>query len=277
MAVITVVTAIDVVLVFATGNHTVMARTAGANHLCVIHNNFRHKSNNAVAIFTNIRRLNVHIVLAGRVRAVVATHTIANDVDVVEIRRYPANSGMAVVAGNATGNVIGVFAGCGQSIMAGPAGANHLCVIDQVDRSEGVDAVAILADGRCLNMRRILASRVDAVVAAGAITGDVDVVKIRWQPAHGRVAIVTVIATREMVEVFAGCCDAVMTGSTAAKHLRVIDHVRWQPGYGVVAILTDVRRQNVGCVLARRVSAIVTTGAISRDIDMVEIRWHPAG
>ncbi len=111
--------------------------------------------------------------------------------------------------------------------MARTAGTDHLSMIDQVDRSEGVDAVAILANGRCLNMRRILASCIDTVVAAGTIAGDVDVIEVRWRPGHGCVAIVTIVATREVVEVLTGCCDAVMTGPATAKHLCVVNHVGW--------------------------------------------------
>ncbi len=63
----------------------------------------------------------MRIVLAGRVRTVVATRTIANDIDVIEIRRDPGDRGMAIVASNTAGDVIDILAGCCYSVMAGSA------------------------------------------------------------------------------------------------------------------------------------------------------------
>ena len=230
VAIITIVAAIYVIQIFTIGDDTVMAGPAGANDLCVVDNNFRHKGDNAVTILTNVRCLDMRIVLAGRVRTVVATRTIANDIDVIEIRRDPGDRGMAIVASNAAGDVVDVFAACCNSVMARTAGTNHLCMIDQVRGSPEIDAVAVLANDRCLNMHRVLASRVDAVMAAGAIARDIDVIEVGGQPGHGRMTVVAIVATGEMVEVLTGCCDAVMTRSAAAKHLRVVNHVGRQPG-----------------------------------------------
>ena len=134
---------------------------------------------------------------------------------------------MAVVASDAAGYVIDVFAACCYSIMARTAGTKDLSVIDQVCRSPDINAVAILTNSRCLNVHRILASRVDTVMAAGAVTADIDVIEISRQPGHGRMAVVTIVAAGEMVEVLTGCRDAIVTGSTTTKYLRMIDHVGW--------------------------------------------------
>jgi len=158
----------------------------------------------------------VRIVLARRVRTIVATCTVTNDIDVVEIRRYPGDRSVAVIASDATGDVADVFARSCYSIMAGAAGTKHLCVIDQIHGRPEIDAVAILANGRRLNVRCILTSRVDTVMAAGAVTGDIDVIEICRQPGHGRMAVVAIVATGEVVEVLTGCRDTVMTGPAAA-------------------------------------------------------------
>ena len=114
--------------------------------------------------------------------------------------------------------------------MARAACTDYLSMIDHRCRGPGINAVAIFTDRRCLNVRRVLAGCVNTVVAARAIAGDINVIKICWRPGHSCVAIIAIVATGEMVEILAGCRDAVMTGTTAAKHLCVVNHVRRQPG-----------------------------------------------
>ncbi len=47
-------------------------------------------------------------------------------------------------------------------------------------RRPNVWIVAILADVGCLNMRERFASCFDAVVAANAVAGDIDMIEIGW-------------------------------------------------------------------------------------------------
>ena len=49
-----------------------------------------------------------------------------------------------------------------------------------------------------------LARRVSTVVATEAITRNVDVVKVRRNPSDGRMAIIAIIAARDMRRVFTG-------------------------------------------------------------------------
>ena len=87
--------------------------------------------------------------LAGRVGAVMATDAIAGDVDVIEVRRCPGDSRMAVVASIAADHVRRVFADGCDAIMAGTAITDDLCVIDGEDRCEHIGCVAVLADVAC--------------------------------------------------------------------------------------------------------------------------------
>jgi hypothetical protein len=75
----------------------------------------------AVAVFTDIRGQNVHRAFAGSVYTVVAAHTVACDVYVIKVGRYPGDRGMTVIAVIAACNVIWVLANGGDAIMAGAA------------------------------------------------------------------------------------------------------------------------------------------------------------
>jgi len=87
-------------------------------------------------------------------------------------------------------------------------------------------------------MGRVLASRIRAVVAADAIAGDVDVIEIRRNPRSGGVAIVTIVAARDVRRVLARCDGAIVAGETCPDYLGVIHGVCRRPDYIVMAILT---------------------------------------
>ncbi len=55
----------------------------------------------------------------------------------------------------------------------------------------------------------------------------------------------------------------------------MIDSVGRREDVGVVAVLADIRRLNVRWALADGVNAVVTTGTIIKDIQMIEIRRSP--
>jgi len=59
--------------------------------------------------------------LAGRFDAVMATHAVADDVEMIEIGRQPSNCRVAVIAICATANVSGMFARRRHAVMAGAA------------------------------------------------------------------------------------------------------------------------------------------------------------
>ena len=63
-------------------------------------------------------------------------------------------------------------------------------------------------------MGKILADRIDAVVAVNAIATNTNVIKVRWQPADGRVTVVTGLAAGDVGRVLTGCCHAIVTRAT---------------------------------------------------------------
>ena len=83
-------------------------------------------------------------------------------------------------------------------------------MIDRHHRCKNIGGVAVLADIGCLNMCRVLARCVRAVMTADAIAGDIDVIKVRWQPANGAVAVIAGIAAGDMRRVLADGSDAVV-------------------------------------------------------------------
>jgi hypothetical protein len=86
---------------------------------------------------------------------------------------------VAVVADVAAGNMRGSLADRSDAVVTRAAGPNYLAVIDSHHGGKNIRAVAILANFCCLNMRRVLAGRVCAVMTTGAIAGDIYMIKIR--------------------------------------------------------------------------------------------------
>ena len=86
---------------------------------------------------------------------------------------------MAVITGIAATDVRCVFANGRYAIVAGTTGADHLGVINRGRRLPQVGAVTVFADGGCLYVRCAFARGLDAVMAAGTIAGDAQVIEVR--------------------------------------------------------------------------------------------------
>ncbi len=153
----------------------------------------------------------MHRTLASRVRAIVTTHAVVHDIDMVEVRGHPGHGRMAVIAIVAAGNMRRVFANGRNAIVAGIAGASNLCVIDNVHGHPDVGRMAVFADIRGLYVGRVFARRVGAIMTAGAIASDVHMIEICRQPADGGMTIITIIAAVDVRRGFAGRGYAVMT------------------------------------------------------------------
>jgi hypothetical protein len=143
-------------------------------------------------------------------------------------------------------------------------------------RRPHVRAVAVLANIRCLYVHRTLASRISTVVTTNAVVHDIGMVEVRRHPGHGRMAVIAIVAARNMSRVFANGRNAIVAGIAGAGNLRVVDNVHRHPDIGRMAVFADICGLYVGRVLARRVCAIVTAGAIARDVHVIEIRRQPA-
>lgn len=230
-----------------------------------------------MAVFTDIRRLHMRKILAGRFDAVVAAHAVADDANMVERGRTPGVGGVAVVTGVAAVDMRRVFARRCDAIVTRAAGADDLCMVNGEHGREHVCVVAILANVACLDVRRILARGFDAVMAIDAVAYDIKVVEIRRYPAGCGVTVVAGIATRNMVRRLSGRREAVMTGSTSTGHLGMVDGVHRRKRIAIVAVLADVGCRYVRRVFTGRIGAIVAARTIACDIDVVEVGRYPAG
>lgn len=148
--------------------------------------------------------------LARGIGAVVAADAISRDIDVIEVRRQPADCRMAILAVVTAVDMIRALAGRDDAVVAGSAGSKDLRVVDGIDRYPDIRCVAVFADVAGLYMGLRLARRVGTVVAAEAISRDVDVIEIRRQPACCRMAVVAVVAAGNVCRVFAGRGEAIV-------------------------------------------------------------------
>ena len=193
----------------------------------------------------------------------------------IEIRRNPANRGVTIVTVNSTVYMRRGLPGRYHAVMTGPASAKNLGVIDGERRRPHIRCMTVFADIGRLNMGERFAGGFNAVMAADTVTGDIDMIKVRGQPANCGMTIVASVVTGDMRWVFARCRDAIMTRAAGAHHLRMVDRIGGGPHSAVVAILANICCLYVCQVLARRLDAIVTTGAISANAHVIKIGRSP--
>jgi len=204
--------------------------------------------------------------------SVVATHAIAHDVSVIEVRRGPCDSGVAIIAIVAACDMRWVLAGRSDTVVTRGTTAEDLCVIDGYYRCPNRWDVATFTNVRCLDMHGTFAGRIRTVMAIHAIAHDTHVIEVRRHPGHGGVAVITVITARNMRRMFTGGGNTVVTGATAAQHLGVIDSNCWLPYRRAVAVLANVRCLNMSRAFASCMCAVMAGNAVARDIGVVEIR-----
>ena len=183
----------------ADGRRAVVTGEAGADDVGVIDPCHRQPAAGAMAVLADRVGLDVVGVLAGGFGAVVTAGTIAGDVAVVEHCAAPAVGGMAVITAVGAGDVRWMLADGGGAVVTGEAGTDDIRMIDTHNRDPAGVAVTVFADAVGLDMGGVLAGSVRAVVAAGAIAGDVAVVEDRAAPAAGVMAVVAAVVTGDMV------------------------------------------------------------------------------
>ncbi len=98
-----------------------------------------------------------------------------------------------------------------RAVVTGRTGAENLIVIDRRDRFPYIGIVTILANVGRQHVQWTLAGGVGTVVTANTIVDDIHVIEIRRHPGDARVAVVAVVAARNMGRVLAGGDCAVMT------------------------------------------------------------------
>lgn len=225
-----------------------------------------------MAVLANVRRVHVCRVLASRFGAVMAAETVAADIDMVKVGRQPAERAVAVIAGGAAGDMGWVLANRNVAIVARDTRADNLAVIDFHDGYKDVRRMTVLANIRRLNMRQTLARRVGAIVAAEAVTADVDMIKVGGNPANRAVTVIAGIATGNVRRIFSVGNPAVMTRHAIANNLCVIDcHGRSERG-AVMTILAHVGCQHVVRVLAGCIDTIVAGATRSQDLCVIDRR-----
>jgi hypothetical protein len=265
----------NVVRIFSGRDDAIMARAARTDYLSMVNRVGRHPGIGVVAIFTDVRGLDVVEVLAGRFRSVVAAGAITSNAYMVKVGWQPAGRRMAVVAGVATAYVGRMFSRRSETVMTRATRAQYLSVINRVSRGEQVGVVTVLANVRGLDVQRVLAGRVGAVVAADTVAGDINVIESRRTPGHRRMAIVTGIIAGNVGGVFSGSYDAIMTGAATANYLCMVHGKHRHENVTGMAILADIAGLDMGKVLAHGFDAVVTIDAIAGDTDVIEIRRQP--
>ena len=86
MAVITRVTAVNVILILTRGRDAIVAGSTGTGYLRVINCICRHPDIRRMAVLADIAGLYMRESFAGGIGAIVTTHTIAGDIYMVKIR-----------------------------------------------------------------------------------------------------------------------------------------------------------------------------------------------
>lgn len=91
MTVVTIVAAGDVGWVFSYGRQAIVAGATRSHYLRMVYHVDRRKDVRVVAVFTDCGRLDMGRIFANRRRTVMAARTVVADINVIKIRRYPAN------------------------------------------------------------------------------------------------------------------------------------------------------------------------------------------
>jgi len=170
-----------------------------------------------------------------------------------------------------------MLAGSHGAVVTGRARAEDLRVVDAVDRCPENRVVAILADVTGADMSRALAGRIDTVMAADTIAGNVHMVEVRGDPGVRRMAVVAGVAALDMGRMLPGSHGAVVARAASPDNLCVVDGVRRRPDHVVVAILAEVARVDVGGRLARCFDAVMATRTIVDDAGVIEVGREPRG
>ena len=85
---------------------------------------------------------------------------------------------MAVIAVVAAGNMRWVLADCGDAVMAGTTSSQYLGVIDYRHWREHARVMTVFTNVRRLNVSRVFADRLGAIVTVYAIARDGGVVEL---------------------------------------------------------------------------------------------------
>ncbi len=83
MAIVAVITARDMHRVFSGRSNAIVTSAAAAQYLSMVDSGHRLPDGCAVAVLADVRCLNVRCAFTGRVRAIMAGHTVTGNIDVI--------------------------------------------------------------------------------------------------------------------------------------------------------------------------------------------------
>ena len=170
-----------------------------------------------MAILAYVRCQNMRCTLTGCLNAVMAADAVASNIQVIEVRRKPAGCCMTVIALFATRYVCCVLTGRDNAIVTRATGAQHLCVVDVEYWFERDRAVAVLADVCCSDMDRASTCCGYAVMTRDTVSYNPNVVEYGRLPRGDTVAVIALVARRNMRWCLAGRRDAIVTSVAAAS------------------------------------------------------------
>lgn len=197
----------------ASGGDTVMTTAAGAGYVNVVEAGAE-PCTCSMTIIAFSRCLQMCGMLASGGDPVVTTAAGAGDTAVVETRTPPADSIMAGITLCAGCNMLGRFAACLHTVVAGIACTNYRTMVNLAYTVECNGIVAVFTRG-CRSYMRWRCARSNRIVVAGfAWRENSAMVETCTYPAFSRVAIITYIAARNMLGVLPGCTAPVMAQIT---------------------------------------------------------------
>jgi hypothetical protein len=189
----------------------------------------------------------------------------------------PVICGMADIALLAGDEMAGRFARCLCAVMATATGARHVGMIEasRQPSQRGVARVALSCSHHVI--RRFAGSR-GTIVASGIRSGrDAAVIKDRWSPGVGVVAIAASVAAGDVTGRLSCGDRAVVATEAGAEDIGMIDPDDRTPGRGAMAVLAHVGSLNVMAGLAGRGATVMTTDAVAGHGAVVEACSGPAG
>lgn len=112
-------------------------------------------------------------------------------------------------------------------------------------RDPQICAVAVLAYVCRLNVSRIFAGSINAVMAAETIPHDIHVIEVRRYPGGGGVAVIAIVPAGDMTGMLADSSNSVMTSKAVTQYVHVVDGKCWCPYIRGMAVLTNIGRLNM--------------------------------
>ncbi len=211
MTVVAIVAACEVRRVLTCRNSAVVTGTTATQNLRVVDRVGRHPGNRVMAVFTDVGGLNMAGIFTCCIATVMASDAVAGNVGMIEICGNPTRSKVAVRTVIAANNVASILTRCNIAVMTRSATADDLRVVDGESRNEATRRMAILTNRCGENMHGVLSDRVITVVTGNAIADYIRVIKHRGQPCAGIVAIITLLAGRDVIGCLAGRLNTVVT------------------------------------------------------------------